>query len=947
MIQFTHPYALLLLPPALAWTWWLAARSYAFLSRWRRWVSLGVRTVVVCLLVAGIAGMQWKHPTQGMNVFFLLDRSDSVPALEQESARQQANRWALGKKKEDKAGFLVFGSDAALETEATTTSDAERIQAVVGGERTDIAAAVRLGTAAFPENGQKRMVLLSDGNENSGDAQQAVAHAKSQNVTVDVFPLGTRHGGDVAVQKLSLPSTTKSGATFEAKIVATSDRRQDARISMYRNDQLLGRQTVTLEPGKNLFTFPQKLTDAGFYSYQVTIEAPGDEISQNNKASSFTTVRGRPRILVISSAQSEDRNLAEALRTEYDVKIGGLPDLPGTLAELQSYDALFLCNIAAGDLGMDTMRLIESGVRDFGLGLVCIGGENAFAAGGYRNTPLETALPVDMELSSKKVLPNGALVLIMHGMEFNNGNQVSRDIAIGALNALGPRDEMGVLMWDGKERWLFELQKAENKGKLAGLIAQMNQGDLPSFDGLLTLAHASLAASTASLKHIIVFSDGDPAPPPDSLMQQIVSAKITVSTVMLGAHVAPDTMVRMAEAGRGRFYDVKSAEQLPQIFIKEAAVILKAAISEEPFRPQVSQETEPIRGIGRSYPPLRGYVATSAKPRAEIPLLTEKGDPLLAHWQYGLGRSVAFTSDAKSKWAQDWLGWQRYAQFWTQIGSWAARRLDAADFNTEVSVDNGEGAISLEALDAQGNYRNFLDLQAAVVTPKGERTTVALHQAGPGRYEARFPTKEVGSYLINLLEMKNGQTVAAQAIGASVNYSPEFNTSEPNLSLLQRLAELGGGKVLQPDVDNPFLLDRQKTFQPRDLWEILLRSLVLLFLFDVGVRRIDFDRDEWGRWFAKVKAGLGIGGIPERAPTDEGMAALPARKAEVRSATVRPVEEAPNLKPLPGLLAPKTDDPSATTTASPASDPTQADKPAEEQGINERLLAAKRRARRK
>ena len=954
MIQFTHPWALLLLVPALAWTVWLAWQSDAFLTPWRRWTSASVRVVVVLLLVFAVAGLQWRHPMEGMNIFFLLDRSDSVPPSQQEFARETANRWTKGKHKEDKAGFLVFGTDAALETEAAVVADAEKIQAVVGTERTDIASAIRLGSAAFPESGQKRMVLLSDGNENVSDAQQAAVHARAQGVTIDVLPVGTRHGGDVSIQKLSLPSATKKGATFEAKIVAYSDQRRSARISLYRNDQLLGQQAVNLEPGKNLFTFPQKLNDAGFYAYQVLIDAPGDEISQNNKASGFTSVRGKPRILVISSTPQEDRSLEQALRTEYEVKLGGLAELPGTLAEMQSYDAIFLLNIPAGDLGLDTMRLLESGVRDFGLGLVCVGGDNAFAAGGYRNTPLEEALPVDMELSSKKVLPSGALALVMHGMEFMNGNQVSRDIAIGALQSLGPQDQMGVLLWDGTERWLFEMQPVKDKPKLASIIAGMNQGDLPSFEGLMQQGYNGLLKCNASLKHIIVFSDGDPSPPSNALLQKIVQAKITVSTVMIGSHVAPDTMIKMAELGHGRFYDVKSAAQLPQIFIKEASIILKSAISEEPFVPQLSHETELVRGIGTQYPMLRGYVATTAKPRAEVPLLTGTGDPLLAQWQFGLGRSVAFTSDAKSKWAQDWLGWGRYAQFWTQIASWVSRRVDSADFNTEVSVDNGEGTIGVEALDSQGNFRNFLNLQAVVVSPKGERATISFRQTGPGRYEGHFPTREVGAYLLNLMEMKNGALVASQVVGASVNYSPEFNTAEPNINLLQRLASLGGGRLLDPDTDNPFLIGRQRTYQPRDLWEILLRCLVILFLFDVGVRRIDFDRDEWSAWWLKVRVALGLGGRPVAAASEEGMAALLARKQEARTATIRTETESddePAVLPAE-LFAPSALSKKESSGAQPENPPSSATGPAsaraEDSGdTTDRLLAAKRRARKR
>ncbi len=777
--QFTHPWWLLLLPAGLAWTYWLAWRSDVQISAWRRWSAFGVRSVVVTLLVLALSGLQWRRTVEGLNLFFVLDRSDSITAAQQEASRVFANQAARGKKNIDRAGVLVFGTDASIEHNVNEAFGLEKILAVVGTGRTDLAAAIRLGTAAFPESGQKRLVLMTDGNENIGDALSAVLAARTLGVSIDVVPLGVARGNDVSVQKLGLPGALKKGQTFDVKIFAQADQAQPATVKLYRNDQLLGEQRVQLEAGKNLFEFPQTLTEPGFYSYDVVVEGTDDHIAQNNRASSFTTVRGDPKILLISSDPAADATLAAALRTtQQEVVVAEINGMPTTLAEMAGYDAIFLSNLAAGDLGRDLMRLLESAVRDFGIGLVCVGGDQAYAAGGYRNTPLETTLPVEMELSSKKVLPPGALVLVMHGMEFNNGNQISREIAIGTLEALGPQDQMGVLLWDGSERWLFTLQKVGDRKGLARQIAGMNQGDLPSFQNIMEMGYEGLKQAGAALKHMIIFSDGDPGAPSAELMQNMVNSKITVSTVLIAGHAGPETMIQIADQGRGRFYDVRDPTQLPQIFIKEAAVILKSAIFEEPFKPQIAQGSELINGIGGAeIPQLQGYVATTPKARAETPLVSHNGDPILAHWQYGLGRAVAFTSDAKAKWARDWLGWDKYRQFWTQVAQWSLRRVENTDFTADVTVEKGEGHISVEALDAEGNYRNFLNLRAVVVSPRGERETVQLEQSGPGRYEARFPTRDVGAYLINLMEMRGGQLAGSQVLGASVNYSPEFNDS--------------------------------------------------------------------------------------------------------------------------------------------------------------------------
>ncbi len=953
--QFTNPLWLLALGPALAWTVWLAWKSDMSMGGWRRWTAFGLRFVIVVSVILALAGIQWRKPLEGMNVIFMLDRSDSVPSPQQEAAFKYAQRVTTEKKKGDRAGTLVFGANSALENspQEIVEPDKQKILAVISPERTDIGSAVRLGTAAFPENGQKRLVLFSDGNENIGDVMSAVLSAKPLDVTVDVVPLGIARMNDVSVQRMGLPARVKKGQTFDAKMFIQSDRRQMANLRLYRNDEFLGEQRVELEPGKNLYTFPQTLNDPGFFSYSVQVEAPGDNVPQNNRSTSFTSVRGDPRILVVSSDPAQDESLAAALRAgKHEVRLVGVDKFPGTLAELQSYDSIFISNIAAGDLGDTLMKLLESAVRDFGVGLVCVGGDQTYMAGAYKGTPLEAALPVNMELDSKKVLPPGAVALVMHGMEFANGNQVARDCAQGVLAALGPQDELGLVMWDGTERWVYELQKVGNKKDASAAIAGMNQGDLPGFQGVMTRAYESLKKSNASLKHMIIFSDGDPGPPSQTLMNDIVAAKITVSTVLISGHAGPQTMQWMADQGRGRFHNVTSVGDLPQIFIKETMVILKSALYEEPFKPKLAAGSEVVRGMGE-YPNLLGYVCTQPKPRAEVPLVTHKGDPLLAHWHYGLGRAVAFTSDAKPRWAKNWLTWDQYRQFWTQVAQWSMRRVENADFTTEVSVEKGEGVITVEALDEQGNYRNFLSLQTAIVGPKGERQTIRLEQTGPGRYEAHFPTRDVGAYLLNLMDVKDGQVRASQVIGASVSYSPEFNATEPNLPLLQRIAESSGGRLLPLEAptpkDNPFLHDRKRTFQPEDLWEKLLALAILLFPLDVGVRRIQIDREEWRKWMVKAKQLIGFN-RPRPVESDESLAALLTRRDQVRSK-----QTAPAVQPAPELFTPQrqvTVTPTeAESRAIPATgtapEPAATTKPEQPVGTTSRLLEAKRRAQRK
>jgi len=556
------------------------------------------------------------------------------------------------------------------------------------------------------------------------------------------------------------------------------------------------------------------------------------------------------------------------------------------------------------------------------------------------------------------VLPPGALVLLMHGMEFNNGNQVARQCAIGVLDAMGPNDELGIVLWDGQDRWLFpepHLRKVGDKQELGRQIMGMNQGDLPSFQNLMTMGYEGLKKSTASIKHMIIFSDGDPAGPSDQLMNSMRAEKITVSTVLIAGHAGPETMKEIADKGGGRFHPITNPAQLPQIFLKETAVILKTAIYEDPFVPNQRSVSEILSGFDPgSYPQLLGYVASSEKSRAETPLLTKQGDPLLAHWQYGLGRAVAFTSDAKAKWGSNWIGWGDYQTFWSQIANWSLRRIETGNLQADIAIVQGRGNISVEAIDANGNFRNFLNLQAVVVNPKGERELVPLSQTAAGRYEAEFETRETGSYLVHLREIEKGELRASQVIGANLDHSPEFADSRPNLARLERLAEIGGGKLLSRDfvTDNPFKHDRKETFQQVDLWEWMLKFAVLLFPIDVGVRRIQIDREEWSRWMAGLMRVLIFWRRKESSKREESLASLLAKRDEARQTFRREQPSAPT-EPAPELFQPSqptSGDPAGpgASAAAVAEPPTTEDNPEPEgDSTTSRLLAAKRKALRK
>ena len=178
---------------------------------------------------------------------------------------------------------------------------------------------------------------------------------------------------------------------------------------------------------------------------------------------------------------------------------------------------------------------------------------------------------------------------------------------------------------------------------------------------------------------------------------------------------------------------------MPQIFAKETVTASKSAINEQPFSPTVVRPTQVLSEIRLDEAPfLLGYVVTRPKPTAEVILATEAGDPLLAWWRYGLGMSVAFTSDAKSRWAAEWLSWPQFGQFWAQVARHAMRKAEAKGTVVQVDRKGRKAVVSLDAIEPSGKFLNRATTELTLVDPQLRTRKLEMAQVAPGRYQAEF-----------------------------------------------------------------------------------------------------------------------------------------------------------------------------------------------------------------
>jgi Ca-activated chloride channel homolog len=813
-----------------------------------RW-ALGLRCALLAVLLLSLTRPTIPRWADRLNVTFLLDESDSVSLAARESAYRFAAQSVAAMQPGDQAGVVVFGEEAVVDQPLRPTSKIERPQAHVPGRGTNLAQALQLGLATAPPGQANRFVLLTDGRQNMGNAIAVAQAAKDAGADIYYVPAPLTFPQEVVVESMVLPQEVKFGEPFQAKVVAWSQAEAQGRLSLYRNGEFLGSQVVRLAPGKNVYTYRQSLEQSGIHVYQAALDVEGDTIEENNRALGTLVVRGRPQVLLAEKDRTQAQALAAALRSQHvDVTVVEADKIPKDMAGLQKYDGLVLSNVSSLKMTKKQMETIRDYVREQGGGLIMLGGEESFGLGGYYRTPIEEALPVTMEVKQKIEIPSLAVVLSIDrsgSMAMTTDEKVTKlDIAKEAahlvVDLLDERNEVGVMSWDTEFIWDSPLKPARDKQSIHHAIATIKAGGGTDGYPALKESYQVLFDRPALLKHVIFLSDGQMTRGDFAgLLRRMAKDKITVSTVAIGKDADVQLMVDVAKWGRGRFYYTEDSQTIPRIFTLETQLASKASLIEQPFKPQLTAPShEAMQEIDwKAVPPLGGYVATTLKPTAEMVLMSHQEDPILATWRFGLGRAAAFTSDAKAKWAVLWLRWRDFNKFWAQLTRWTLRSGTRSDTTASVQRIDATGEIVVDAVDAKGEFINFLDSQVGVVAPNRERTVIDLEQIGPGRYRGRFPAPDEGVYLVGMSQRKGERVIGSQLAGLVVPYAQELRDLGVDETLLRELSELTGGGPLEAPRD-AFAKARRQSRIAVDVWPWLVGLAAVLLIPDVALRRL-------------------------------------------------------------------------------------------------------------
>ena len=272
---------------------------------------------------------------------------------------------------------------------------------------------------------------------------------QARGVQVDVLPIDYQYDQEVLLERLDLPRFVRVGETYEAATVLTSLKDGSGTLVLTQNGEELQRLPVDFQAGKNRFAVPIKVTAPGYYEYTARIEVPAskDNRVENNEVRNYLYIDGPGRVLIVTDPQGNPKEwkyVEQVLRQgEREVETVTATEFPHDPLSLMPYDAIVFANVPADTLLATQVQAVHDAVRNLGIGFAMLGGPNSFGPGGYQNSPIEDCLPVSMEISKKKILPKGALVIILHTCEFPQGNTWAKRITKEAIRVLSAEDEVG------------------------------------------------------------------------------------------------------------------------------------------------------------------------------------------------------------------------------------------------------------------------------------------------------------------------------------------------------------------------------------------------------------------------------------------------------------------------------------------------------------------------
>lgn len=845
-MDWESPKLLLLVLPALLLLLWIEGASAHPMGMLRRRLLLFVRALGVLLALAALAGPARVAESRRASLGILVDVSQSLGAEGAARALAEAERVRAQAGGDSFVVRFAARPELLRDDRPETPEAAADWRARHGGD-SHYASAVEFARSLFPPGASRTLLLIGDGHETRGSLLDAAREAALAGVRLHVLPVAGPLQPDARVLDLT-PSRPRlqEGATLQLVARLESTLAARGRLRLYEDGVEVDSRLIDLQPGAaRTETFTRTPAGGSIHRYRAVLEeVPGDAIPANNAALALVDVRGRLRLLALEGDPAEGGYLLRAMAKEgIEIELRAPGQFPTGLEQLAGYDGVLLSDVPAHRLGEPLMNALRDYVDKLGGGLIKLGGPESFGLGGYHQTPVGDLLPVRLKAPDEEEKQSAAIALVIDrsGSMAGERLEMAKSAAIATAEVLGRNDLLSVHAFDSEAHLVVPMTRLASPAAVAGQISALASGGGTNLEPAFRQAREALLRARARVRHMIILTDGQTAGGGyETLAAQCRGEGITISTVAIGegSHVA--LLQAVAAGGGGQAYSTLDPAAITRIFTQDTLLHAGRMLREEPFEAQVAEKHPMLAGLEAwGAPPLLGHVKTLRKTTAQAPLVTDLGDPLLAHWRYGLGKVTAFTSDAKSRWASLWIArWPDFSRFWAQVLRETARPPQGRQLDLALHLDGDVARLRVDRLidagtranDARVDAEVFFVAAEALGAPLQSRQKLRLEQTGPGLYEGSFRPDQPGIYLVRAQS-------GADLVSAGLVHNPgsEAGLGNVNEAMLGEATRLTGGRLLAPGEAAP--LDAAPTLEHRELWPDLLLALLLLFLIDTAVRR--------------------------------------------------------------------------------------------------------------
>ena len=858
-VTLRHPSVLLLL---------LGIPIFLVLARTalaRQWTAVLCRSGAYTLVVFALSGLALtaRLPSDRLSVIAAVDRSESIDTEGRHWQQRYLDQLAAALAPGDELGIVVFGKDAHVVQPpgppATINLDAQSVPATA----TDIGNALQTAMALFPPDTERRVVLLSDGNETRGNSIAQLARAARANVTIYAAVPPHIRADDVSVEKLAVAPLVAEGSVFPVRVILRNQAKaRPVALSLLIDGEPVGSESITLQPGLNAVEIPYRMTGPGSHRLRAQVHAAGDAITGNNYREATLMIGGKSRVLLVTPQPRS--SLANVLqRKDFTVTTVSPGEFPAQIDGLLGYHCVVFEDVTAASLNTRRLDVLERYVKDFGGGFIVAAGERTYGDTGFKKTALERILPVTLEprrppRAEREPLALFILIDRSNSMGYHIRNRLERSddqsklsyakrAALAVVNQLKDTDLVGLIAFDSQPFEVAPLQTLkDNRALLDEDIPRLQPGGGTDFYDALESARAQLVDSRIGTKHVMLLTDGDTnrgAADHYPLIAALAKADISVTTLRIGDDTVNLSLLNdISSRTGGQFYHVENVETLPELMLKDTSQALaQAPKRDETYAPRIGGVSQALRGIKpNDLPDLNGYAYSRPKPGADVMLYVlarDKKDPVLAAWQYGLGRVVAFTASLDDD-AETWVGWDGLGKLWSQVVHWVVREQTPWDYALGVRRADGHATLTLHSFDDEADGV----LVARVFPGLDQPFDVPFVPQAPREFVARLPAMPGGRYPLTITK-RSGNREAGQRTelitmpDSDEEPQEEFEADQPNLPLLNHLSAGTGGAV---DAPIRTIVGRKpgtrRSSHPLD-W-LFIPAAMLLFLTDVGLRRL-------------------------------------------------------------------------------------------------------------